>query len=143
MEFYYPGKSKVTYNIIFDWGEYIITTEDKQDANVHEDSRPYLGYITFRPKVDEQSSQQKQSFYVITPEGEVWVNTTGQGISEVAIRQEITEERTKHGITTKTLTIQSISEPIIDHFKAHPEQWTRFGKLQYHGDKTRLKLVEK
>jgi hypothetical protein len=142
MEFYYPSTGKIRYEIIFDWGEYIITTEDKADADVHMDSKPYLSYITFRPEVAKQWSKQSPSFYIITPEGEVWENVNGQGIPEVSTRQEVTKERTTHGVTTKTLTIQSTSEPIIDHFRAHPEQWIEYGKLEHRAGKTRLRLVE-
>jgi hypothetical protein len=142
MQFYYPSKSKVTYNIIFDWGEYIITTEDKMTASVHEDSKPYLGYITMRPQMTKQSPDINPSFYLITPNGEVWENTTGKDIPDYNDRQEITKEKTKYGVTTKTLTFQSVSEPIIDHFKTHPEKWNQYGKLEIVGDKTKLILNE-
>jgi hypothetical protein len=142
MEFYYPSKSKVTYNIIFDWGEYIITTEDKETASVHEDSKPYLGYITMRPEVVKQSPDFSPSIYLITPDGEVWENTKGHDISERKSRQEISKEKTKHGVTTKKLTIQSMSEPVIDHYRTNPEKWTRYGKLEIIGNKTKLKLYE-
>ncbi|WP_455393132.1 hypothetical protein [[Eubacterium] cellulosolvens] len=140
MEFYYPAPSKITYHITFDWGEYIITTEDNQNAEVHADSKPYLGYITFRPKLSKQSTEEKQPFYLVTPNGDVWENTNGKGIPEVSKRQEVTQEKTANSTTTKTLTIQSVSEPIIDHFKSYPEQWTRYGKLECRGNRTRLKL---
>jgi len=143
MEFYYPTTGKIRYEIIFDWGKYIIITEDKLDADVHDDSKPYLGYITFRPEEATKSSKQEQPYYLITPNGEVWKNATGHGISEFSDRQEVSKERTKYGIITQTLTIRSDSEPIIDHFKAHPEQWNRYGKLECLGDKTKLKLIEK
>lgn len=142
MEFYYPTTGKVTYNIVYDWGEYIITTEDKLDADVHTDSKPYLGYITFRPMISKSYPEQKESFYVITPEGDVWENKTGHGILERGNRQEITTKKTEHGTSTKTLTFESVSEPIIDHFKAQPGQWKKLGILERHGNKTRLKLSE-
>ena len=144
MEFYYPTTGKITYNIIFDWGEYIITTEDKPNADVHTNSKPYLGYITFRPEVAKPklkpSLNQPIPFYVITPGGEVWENVTGHGIAVASKRQEVTKERSAHGISTKTLTIESGSEAIIDHFKAHPEKWTPYGRLERRGAKVRLKL---
>jgi hypothetical protein len=142
MEFYYPSKSKVTYNIIFDWGEYIITTENKENASVHEDSKPYLGYITMRPEVTKQSPDLKPSIYLITPQGEVWENKMVHDIPKRNHRQEITTKKSEHGTTTQTITIQSVSEPVIDHFKAHPEKWRRYGKLEIIGNKTKLKLIE-
>lgn len=142
MEFYYPTTGKVTYNIIFDWGEYIITTENKLNADVHTDSKPYLGYITFRPMVSKSFPEQKQSFYLITPEGEVWENKAGSGIPESGKRQEVTKKKTDFGTTTRTLEIESISEAIIDHFRANPGQWSKLGQLECKGSKTRLKLAD-
>jgi hypothetical protein len=141
MEFYYPTTGKVTYNIVYDWGEYIITTEDKLNTDVHVDSKPYLGYITFRPMVSGSFPDQKEPFYLITPGGDVWENKTGHGIPERGNRQEITKKKTDSGTSTQTLTFESVSEPIIDHFKTNPGQWIKLGKLEVYGKKTRLKLV--
>jgi hypothetical protein len=138
MEFYYPTSGKMTYFIKFDWGEYIITTEDKEGTEVHEDSKPYLGYITFRPEIEKQSPKEQPGYYVITPEGIVWENLTGQGIPKTSQRQEVTSKKTGHGTSTQTITIQSVSEPLIDHFKKHPEQWRHYGILERQGNKTRL-----
>ena len=142
MGLYYPSTGKMTYFITFDWGEYIVTTEEKQNVDVHADSKPYLGYITFRPEVSKQSSKEPPQFYLITPAGEVWGNATGQGIPEVSERKEVTKEKKEFSTSTTTLNIQSVSEPIIDHFKSHSDQWTRYGILEHHGNKTRLKLEE-
>jgi hypothetical protein len=141
MEFYFPTSGKVTYNIIYEWGEYIITTEGKPNAIVHEDSKPYLGYITFRPMLSKSFPDQKQSFYLITPTGEVWENKAGQSIPEFSKRQEVTKEKTKFSTTTKTLEIESTSEAIINHFRANPGQWSIIGKLKCYGGKTHLKLA--
>jgi hypothetical protein len=143
MEFYYPTSGKMTYFIKFDWGEYIVTTEDKNGTEVHVDSKPYLGYITFRPKITKQPSKEPPGYYVITPEGIVWENLTGQGIPKTSERQEITMNKTEYGTSTQTITVQSVSEPLIDHFKAHPEQWRRYGKLDNQGNKTRLIIEDR
>ena len=140
MEFYYPSTGKITYNIVFDWGEYIITTENVQTSDVHDDSKPYLGYITFRPEVAKKSSEPNQPFYLITPEGEVWENVSGRDIPKISERTEITKKKTAIGTSTQTLTFRSGSEPIINHFRTHPEQWRRYGKLHRNGNKTRLEL---
>lgn len=140
MEFYYPTSGKMTYFIKFDWGEYIITTEDKKGTEVHEDSKPYLGYITFRPEITHQPSKEPPYYYVITPEGVVWENVNDQGIQKSSERQEVTRKMTEHGTSTHTITIQSVSEPIIDHFRAYPEQWRLYGKLERQGKKTRLNI---
>ena len=141
MEFYYPTTGKIRYEIIFDWGEYIITTEDKADADVGADSKPYLGYITFRPEMAKESEETKQPFYLITPDGEVWENKSGHSIPKTSERIEVTKKKTEFGTSTQTLTFRSVSEPIIDHFKAHPEQWNRYGTLHRKGNKTRLELL--
>jgi hypothetical protein len=143
MEFYYPTSGKMTYFIKFDWGEYIITTEDKKGTEVHEDSKSYLGYITFRPEITRQPSEGAPGYYVITPEGIVWENITGQGIPKTSERQEISTKKTEHGTSTQTNTIQSVSEPLIDHFKEYPEQWRRYGKLDIQGKKTHLIIEDR
>ena len=142
MEFYYPAKTQFTYDIIFDWGEYIITTEDPKGTVVHQDSVPYLGFITMRPKVEKPAAELITPFYVITPEGLIWENTTGVGIAEIKTRQVVTEKRVEHGVSRTTLTINSVSEPLIDHFKKHPEKWTKYGQLEIVNGKTKLKLQQ-
>ncbi len=53
IEFYYPASGQYTYKIVFDWGEYIITTEMPGGEEVHAESKKYLGYITRRPTIAE------------------------------------------------------------------------------------------
>jgi hypothetical protein len=88
-------------------------------------------------------SDEYPSFYLITPVGDVWENKTGAGIAETSNRQEITKTKSEFGTSTQTLTIRSGSEPIIDHFKSHPDKWSRFGKLERQGNKTRLINMDK
>ena len=144
MEFYYPATStsKVTYNIIFDWGEYIITTEANLNAEVHKDSKPYLGYITMRPEIAGTAPGTHPQIYLITPDGVVWENTTGENIPAISKREEVIEKKSEFGISKLTNTIQSYSEPVIDHFLANPEKWTLFGNLEICKGKTKLKRVE-
>lgn len=141
MEFYYPSTSKTTYEVLFPWGTYVITTEDPLSAEVHEDSKPYQGYITFRPIVTNSSDQLQPSLFVITPEGEVWENPSGEGIQKEKQRKEIVTEEHGSGIMTSTTTITSVSEPVIDHFKTNKDQWHRYGNLEILKGKTRLTLT--
>jgi hypothetical protein len=142
MEFYYPSTGKITYSIIFPWGEYIITTEAKLDSAVHGDSKPYLGYITLRPIIKKSVPNLETPFFIITPRGDVWKNRTGQGIDDVKERQEIIIKKTEHSTQKTTTTIQSVSEPLIDDFKEHPERWKRYGKLDINKGDAKLVIVE-
>ncbi len=138
MEFYYPSTSKATYEVLFPWGVYIITTEDPLASKVHEDSRPYLGYITFRPMVSTPSDQIQPSFFLISPDGIVWEHPLDQEIPNEKQRKEIIEKERETSITTTTTTITSVSEPVIDHFRSNKHQWTRYGNLEIVKGKTRL-----
>ncbi len=142
MRFYYPTSGQVRYEILFDWGMYTITTEAKPEKEVSEESRPYSGYITMRPTVAESSSEDNLPVYLITPEGQVWKNGAKESIPEMSTRQEITQEKSESSTTTHTLTIQSISEPVIDHFRDNAGQWTLYGTLETKGSKSSLKLIE-
>jgi len=140
MEFYYPSTSKATYEILFPWGTYIVTTEDTLTSEVHIDSRPYLGYITFRPMVSTPTSQIQPSLFLITPDGIVWEHPFDQKIEKEKQRTELIKKEHDAGITTTSMTIISISEPVIDHFKTNKHQWTRYGNLEIIKGKTRLTL---
>ena len=142
MVFYYPSTNQATYTIVFPWGNYTITTEDSLSVEVHEDSKPYLGFITLRPTIATPSNHVKPSLFLITPEGEVWEKSTGQGIPNEKERKEIIEKKHESGITTTTRTICSVSEPVIDHFRTNKEQWTKYGILELIKGKTRLKIIK-
>ncbi len=138
MEFYYPSTGQFVYHVTFDWGEYTITTEAKLGETVHQDSKPYVGYITLRPKVVKPTSDINPAIYLITPTGEVWKTSDSDKIPKLKEREEVTEEKSNNMTTINTLTIQSVSEPVIDHFRAHPQSWARFGKLINQGKKVKL-----
>ncbi len=142
MEFYYPSTNQATYTIRFPWGNYTITTENPLSSEVHEDSKPYLGFITFRPTITTPSNHIKPSLFLITSEGEVWENHTGQKIPNEKERKEIIEKKHESGITTTTRSICSVSEPVIDHFRTNKEQWTKYGILEVIKGKTRLKAIK-
>jgi hypothetical protein len=140
MEFYYPSTSKATYEILFPWGTYVVTTEDPLTSEVHKDSRPYLGYITFRPIVSVPSKELQPSLFLITPDGTVWEHPFDQKIEKEKQRTEVIKKEHEAGITTTSMTITSISEPVIDHFKTNNDQWNRYGNLEIIKGKTRLTL---
>jgi hypothetical protein len=119
---------------------YIITTEDPLASEVHEDSRPYLGFITFRPMVSTPTSQIQPSLFLITPDGTVWEHPLDQNIPNEKQRTEVIKKEHDTGITTTSMTITSISEPVIDHFKTNKHQWNRYGSLKILKGKTRLTL---
>ena len=142
LEFYYPTTGQITYNIVYKWGEYIITTHDKLNTKVHEDSKPYLGYITHRPIVTKPDPNNKPKTYLITPQGAVWEHTGTTEIPERNHRVEETVEKHEHSTSTKTLTIESVSEPVIDHFLVNKAEWHQLGQLEVKGDKTKLILID-
>ena len=141
MAFYFPSKSACTYEILFDWGMYTITPESKMEEDVHEDSRRYSGFITMRPTVTNPSNEHNLPVYLITPDGEVWKNESAESIPPMNTRKEIIVEKSDSSTTTKTVTIESVSEPVIDHFRENTNQWQLYGILQVSGNKSRLKLV--
>lgn len=142
MELYYPTSGPFTYEIMFDWSQYTITTEAKLEEEVHDDSRPYRGHITMRPAVVASHPEIHPPMYLITPQGEVWKNDALDSVPEIKTRQEVTERKSDHGTTVQTLTIQSVSEPVIDHFGENPSQWTRYGTIERSGSKSHLKRIE-
>ena len=141
MEFYYPTTGQFTYNVAFDWGNYIITTENALTTQVHNDSKPYLGFITLRPVVKDSGSSEKPMVYLITPRGEVWENSARSNIPQENTRVEETVEKTAHGKSTMSVTYTSVSEPVIDHFRTQPNEWTKLGQLEIKGKKTKFKSV--
>ena len=142
MEFYYPTSGEFTYNIVFDWGEYVIFTGAKMEEELHPDSEPFKGFITFRPIVTDASFTETVPAYIITPEGEVWKTTQLGLIPEATTREEVIEKKTEYGTSTQTRTITSYSEPLILSFKNNKEIWNRYGTLTLEGDHSSLNKVQ-
>jgi hypothetical protein len=137
LEFYYPTTGDYFYDIVFGWGNYLITTHHKLDEQVHPDSEPFRGYITFRPSADKDETGQPPMIYLVTPDGEVWMHANDGTIPAKSERDEVVRE----GSSTTTTTIRSESEPVILDFKKDPQNWQRYGKLLRDGDKSRLERV--
>lgn len=141
LEFYYPTTGTNNYQIVFDWGNYIIDTGASADEELHPDSKIYRGYITARTNNRQTPDGEKLKTYLVTPKGDVWT-TEATDIPETKARQEVTEEKTDQGTTTTTTTINSSSEPVIDYFLAHKEAWKKYGILKSSdGKKYKLDLV--
>jgi hypothetical protein len=130
MEFYFPTSGQYTYNIAFDWGEYIITTGATGEEELHPDSEPYRGYITMRPIISDSTLVQNLPTYLITPKGVVWQNFNTAGIPASSHREEITVEKSGSTTSTSTVTIESVSEPVIDNFQENKQNWEKYGKLE-------------
>ena len=138
IEFYYPTTGEYTYEIVFDWGLYVITTSHKPDEQVHPDSEPYKGYIVMRPSPKE-SSQKEFPLYLITPEGSVWTHAISDAIAETKTREEVVTEKSGSVTSTSITTINSPLEPVVDHFLSHKEEWKDHGRLVKDGDGYRLR----
>lgn len=130
IEFYYPTTGQYTYEIMFDWGSYVIVTGANADEELHTDSQPYRGYTAMRPQPNPGGEKSNFSIYLITPEGDVVIITSGGEIPELKSRDEVTVEKTEYGTSTQTVTIQSPLEPVVDHFLAHRDQWRAYGKVE-------------
>lgn len=143
LAFYYPATTDATYDIIFDWGQYIITTEKPLGTKVHKDSERYRGYITMRPDVTKPNPELKPVIYLVTPMGAVWTIPPTPDIAATRKRKEVTVTRRPGTTSTRTVTINSPSEPVIDHFVANKARWRKYGTLTRSGDKTRLTLAKK
>ena len=143
MEFYYPTSGEYTYNIVFDWGEYEIFTGAKMDEDVHPESEPFKGFITFRPFVTDAALTADIPVYLITPDGEVWKTMQGSSIAENNARQEVTEEKTDFGTSTQTRTINSTSEPVIISFKNDKGIWEKYGTLTVDAGKSSFTPAQK
>lgn len=133
MKLYYPSTTGSYYSIVFDWGSYEIITSDPVGTKVHEDSKPYLGYITMRPDVKGPTGDFKPAIYLITPEGVVWSAEASTAIAKEKERKEVTVTKTDFGSSTSTSTINAANEPIIDHFKANAAAWKKYGTLKSTG----------
>lgn len=142
MEFYYPPKTESTYDIIFDWGTYVISTHTPVDEEVHPDAQKYRGYITMRPDVVKPKEGFTALTYLITPQGQVWSLADSSQIPAAGNREEVTVEKTAQSTSTSTTTIQSPSEPVIDHFLANPAAWQRYGTLEKSGDQYKFKASQ-
>lgn len=130
LAFYFPATGESFYEITFDWGSYTFITGAGPDDELHPDSEPYRGFVTARPSPLNSDEGEMPSF-LITPKGEVWVHQEQEGeIPEYNSREEKVVEKDKYGTTTTTTTIQSPLEPLVDHFKEHPEGWNKYGVIQ-------------
>lgn len=134
MEFYYPSSGAFWYDIAFDWGSYLITTHDKLDEEVHPDSERFRGYVTLRPTVAAPAEGLDPKVFLISPQGEVWSIERSVDIAKSTTRDEVIVERVQGGTMTQTRTINSESEPVIDHFLANPAAWDRYGTMVADGD---------
>ena len=130
MEFYYPTTGQYTYNVTFPWGEYVISTGATADEELHPDSEPYRGYITIRPIIRDSSIVKSMPVFLITPKGEVWINNNPGDIPASSHREEVTIEKSDSSTSTNTVTIESVSEPVIDNFQENKQTWKRYGKLE-------------
>ena len=141
MEFYYPASTESYYDIVFDWGSYLIYTHDRPGAEVHADSAKYLGYITLRPEVATPAEGLDPQVYLIAPDGEVWSIERSVDIAKRSERQEVTVERLQGSTSTMTRTINSTSEPVIDHFLVDQSAWNRYGTMVADGDSYKLERL--
>lgn len=137
LAFYYPTTGDFFYQIMFDWGNYLITTHAKPDEKVHPDSEPFRGYITFRPSVATDDKGQPLMIYLVTPNGDVWMHANDGSIPESTVREEVVEE----GSMTTTTTIDSTSEPVIRDYLQNPGNWQRYAQLTPDGDEYQVQHV--
>jgi len=129
LEFYYPSSGTFFYQIAFEWGDYMIDTGASADEELHPDSELYRSFITARTSSTVTAQGEKLYTYLVTPKGDVWI-TDVTDIAETITRQEIIEEKTEYGTSTSTTTINSSSEPVIDHFLKNRGAWTKYGTLK-------------
>ena len=129
IEFYYPTSGTFYYQIAFEWGDYVIDTGASFEEELHADSELYRGYITARTSVAATPDGEKLRTYLVTPKGDVWT-TEATDIAETKSREEVVEEKTDYGTSTSTTTINSSSEPVIDHFLANKDAWKKYGTLK-------------
>jgi hypothetical protein len=140
LEFYYPTTGEYTYDIVFNWGSYVVTTSHKPDEEVHPDSEPYKGYIVMRPSPKE-SSENQFPIYLITPEGSVWTHPVSDAIAKTKTREEVLTEEGGSVTSTSTATIISPLEPVVDHFLSNKGEWKEYGRLEKDGDGFKLKTI--
>lgn len=139
LEFYYPSSGSFYYQIVFEWGDYVIDTGAIPDEVVHPDSEKYKGYITARTSLSTTPDGEELKSYLVTPSGEVWT-TTARDIPERSEREEVTEEKTQYGTSTSTTTINSSLEPLVDDFLISKSGWKKYGILKSSGGKSTLVL---
>lgn len=137
LAFYYPTTGEYFYIIDFEWGYYQIDTFPKPDEDVHPDSEPYRGFITMRPSADTDEEGKPLKIYLVTPEGEVWRRDRDDSIPPTSSRKEVTVD----GSTTMTTTIESPGEPVIDDYRANPQAWSRYARLEPRGDEYELERI--
>ncbi|MCB0281593.1 MAG: hypothetical protein KDF60_03360 [Calditrichaeota bacterium] len=130
LEFYFPTTGQNSYEIVFEWGHYTISTGATANEELHPDSEPYRGYITMRPVISDSSKVQNLPTYLVTPKGEVWRSFNTKEIRASSHREEITVEKTDTATNTTTVTIESVSEPVIDNFQENRQNWEKYGKLE-------------
>jgi hypothetical protein len=53
----------------------------------------------------------------------------------------VTVEKVEGGTSTQTTVIRSEAEPVIDHFLAHGDAWTKHGVLEDTGKGHRLRPI--
>jgi hypothetical protein len=137
--FYYPATTDGIYDIVFDWGVLQITCELPVTAEAHEDSGPYLGFVTLRPKAKAgMSLPDGIRTTLIEADGSVWQLPDTSDVAESSTREEVVVEKEGGVTSTTTTTIESVSEPVIDHFRTQPEAWLRYGTLTASGGESRL-----
>ncbi|MBN2424595.1 MAG: hypothetical protein JXR46_16980 [Calditrichaceae bacterium] len=142
IEFYYPSTGIFTYEIVFDWGIYLIATGADSDDKLHMDSELYRGYITIRPFFYNPENTLSMPIYLVTPAGEVWITKNGKEIPENKYREEITEKESESGTMISTVSLTSPLEPIVDHFFSNRELWEKYGALIADNGKYSLKLID-
>jgi len=137
LEFYFPPSTAASYNVVHEWGQYLIVTEAGPEDSLHPDSEPYRGFMTFRPYVAEgRTVSPAPLIYCVTPQGEVWVTSDVAAVPATKRREEIVD---RGGGSTTVTTIESPSEAVIDSFRENPEIWTRMGTLEVRGGSTRFR----
>ena len=136
IEFYYPTTGEATYEINFDWGYYSIITGAGNEEELSPASEPYRGYITLRPRPNNEEDFKNFSAYLITKNGEVWICKQANEIAPVKTREEIVVENQ----STSTTTINSPLEAVVDHFNANPSKWESYGTLKKQGEDYSLEL---
>ena len=129
VEFYYPTSGTFFYQIAFEWGDYVIDTGASADEEIHPDSELYRGYITARTSSTVTPDGEKLYTWLVTPKGDVWITET-RDIPETKTRKEVVEEKVQGGTSISTTTINSASEPVIDHFLENKDAWTKYGTLK-------------
>lgn len=137
----YPASGNKTHEIKFDWGSYLIITHARPDKEAEENPKSYRGYITMRPTVTEAAPGLKPLIYLITPKGSVWTIPHTEEIPRVARRMKelIMLKGTSTQVTS--ISVESRSEPIIEHFLEFKKDWAEYGKLEKNGDSYELKAT--